>query len=93
MARHLTKVYCRIRYADGSEGSGYSFLCRDGGWDIGHEGRQATVKFINGMFEVQVEGDTFTAIICKRTWRKLAKKDVPRIIRCEHNDANFNPAI
>ena len=85
MARHLTKVYCRIRYMDGSEGPGYTYVCRDG-WDVSFDGKLVTATFVNDAWEVQIEGDTWTAIIDKRTWRKLAKNTVPHVLRAENAD-------
>ena len=94
MASHLTKVYCRMQYPDGSEGPGYTHVCRDG-WDIGIDGNLITATFNDerDLWEVRTEGYTFVALIDKRTWRKLAKKNVPLVLRAENaNDLDVTSA-
>ncbi len=78
-AKHLTKVYCVIRYADGSEGPGYTHLCRDG-WTIGPEGKSVKVSYDEKFVVSQVEGDTFKALITYDLWARLESPDVPNVV-------------
>lgn len=83
MARYLTKVYCRIRYADGSEGPGYSWLCWNGKI-FGDGGKATYVEIKEDQAEIKVDGDTFTAIIDFGTLDRLESHDTPRVLRASN---------